>query len=384
MTVDPPAATRAEHAGTRYFFSCDGCRAAFTKEPDRYSKGTGATPRTAAHHGAVRAPQGATAGGGWTCPMHPEIVSDKPGACPLCGMALEPRAPTSAAHDDGGELRHMTRLLAFSALLTVPLLVSAMGDMIPGDPVAALLPGRARGFVELALALPVCTWAAWPFYERALGSLRHRSLNMYTLIGLGVAVAFGYSLAAVLAPGAFPASFRDASGKVALYFEASAAITTLVLVGEVLQLRARARTGGAIRALLGLAPKTARRVLGGSVEEDVPLDAVVVGDVLRVRPGERVPVDGVVADGHSHVDESMVTGEPTPAEKAAGDRVVGGTVNGSGALLMRAEKVGADTLLSQISRRGGGDAQGSRAPTFRASRMRCRASSFRGCCWCRS
>jgi Cu+-exporting ATPase len=293
----------------------------------------------------------------YTCPMHPQIVRDAPGSCPICGMALEPRTPT-AEPEDNTELRDMTRRLIVAAILSVPLLVLAMSEMIPA--VASLMSMRTRTWVELALATPVCVWAAWPFYVRFAQSIANRSLNMFTLIGLGVAVAYGYSLVAALAPGIFPAAFRE-DGAVAVYFEAAGVITTLILVGQVLELRARSRTGAAIKQLLGLASKTARRIRANGSEEDIPLDAVQVGDRLRVRPGEKVPVDGVVLEGDSSVDESMVTGEPIPVQKQPDDRLIGATINGTGALVMRAEKVGADTLLSRIVAMVA-EAQRSRAP----------------------
>ena len=295
--------------------------------------------------------------GVYTCPMHPQIVRDAPGSCPICGMALEPRTPT-AEPEDHAELRDMTRRLIAAAVLSVPLLVIAMTEMIPS--VAALMTMRTRTWVELALATPVCVWAAWPFYVRAAQSIANRSLNMFTLIGLGVAVAYVYSLVAAIAPGIFPPAFRE-GGAVAVYFEAAAVITTLILVGQVLELRARSRTGAAIQQLLGLAPKSARRLRDDGRDEDVPLDAIHVGDRLRVRPGEKVPVDGVVLEGESSVDEAMVTGEPIPVHKRAGDRLIGATINGTGALVLRAEKVGADTLLARIVAMVA-EAQRSRAP----------------------
>ncbi|HEX8795798.1 MAG TPA: copper-translocating P-type ATPase [Polyangiaceae bacterium] len=287
----------------------------------------------------------------WTCPMHPQIVRDGPGSCPICGMALEPMTPT-AQPAENPELRDMTWRLWIAAALSSPLLVVAMGQ---------LLPAGWRDFVELALATPVCLWAAWPFYGRAVSSLRGGHTNMFTLIGLGVGVAYGYSLVATLAPAVFPAELRDASGHVAVYFEAAAVIVTLVLVGQVLELRARSRTSKALEELLGLAPKTARRISSDGSEEDVPLDSVQPGDRLRVRPGEKVPVDGVVLEGSSAVDESMVSGEPMPVEKAPGSKVVGATINGTGSLVMQAEKVGADTLLARIVAMVS-EAQRSRAP----------------------
>ena len=296
----------------------------------------------------------------YTCPMHPEIIQDEPGDCPVCGMALEPVVVTED-EEDNSELIDMTRRFWVSLVFTVPVFVIAMGDLLPGQPVSAVLSAAVRPWIELLLAAPVVLWGAKPFFVRAWRSILTRNLNMFTLIGLGVAVAYGYSVVAVLLPDLFPAAFRDVDGHVAVYFEAAAVIVTLVLLGQVLELRARSRTGEAIKALLGLAPKTARRVSMSGEEEDVPIEAIQPGDRLRIRPGEKVPVDGRVIEGHSSVDESMVTGEPVPVEKQADDKVVGGTVNGTGTLVMQAEKVGADTLLSRIVQMVA-EAQRSRAP----------------------
>jgi len=293
----------------------------------------------------------------WTCPMHPEVVKSTPGSCPICGMALEPRV-ASLDEEDDGELRDMSRRFWVSAALSVPLVLLAMGEMLP---LSAGLSPRARVLLELALASPVSVWAAWPFYERAVLSLRTRNLNMFTLIGLGVSVAYGFSVVAAVAPGLFPASFLSASGEAPVYFESASVIVTLVLLGQVLELRARRKTSGAIKELLGLAPKTARRVAEDGSEGDVPLAHVHVGDRLRVRPGEKVPVDGLVLEGESHVDEALVTGEPIPTRKGPGERVIGGTLNGTGGLLIRAEKVGAETLLARIVALVG-EAQRTRAP----------------------
>jgi Cu+-exporting ATPase len=293
----------------------------------------------------------------WTCPMHPEIVRDAPGSCPICGMALEPRTVT--LEEKNPELEDMTRRFWASVVLTVPLVAFAMLKEVPGLFPHALLAWSS--WIELALAAPVVLWGGWPFFERAWASIVNRHLNMFTLIGLGVAVAFIYSLIATFAPHLFPASFRDHTGNVGVYYEAAAAITTLVLLGQVLELRARSRTGAAIRALLGLAPKTARRVDDSGRETDVPLEQVQRGDLLRVRPGEKIPVDGVVVEGTTNVDESMVTGEPLPVEKTNGDRLIGATVNTTGSVLMRAERVGSETLLSQIVNMVA-QAQRSRAP----------------------
>jgi Cu+-exporting ATPase len=278
-------------------------------------------------------------------------------------MALEPRIALAAEEEESQELRDMKRRFWLAVVFTVPLLALAMGEYIPAVEGlrASLMSSRARVFLELGLATPVCAWAAWPFYVRAIHSVKNKSLNMFTLIGLGVFVAYVYSVVAALLPDVFPASFRGKDGEVAVYFEAAGVIVTLILLGQVLELRARSATSAAIKKLLGLAPKTARRLKGDGSEEDVPLDAVVVGDRLRVRPGEKVPVDGVVLEGASSIDESMVTGEPIPVEKHAGDRVVGATVNGTGSLVMRAEKVGAETLLSRIVAMVA-EAQRSRAP----------------------
>ena len=350
MQVDPAkAAGTSQSNGKTYYFCSNGCKAKFDTNPDMFLGGKTGGPR-----------QAATPGVTYTCPMHPEIVRDQPGPCPICGMALEPR---TAALDEGPnpELVEMSRRFRASAALTLPLLLVAMGDYIPGRPLAQLVSTGAWGWIELGLATPVCLWGAWPFFVRGWQSIVNRSLNMFTLIGLGVAVAYGYSVVATLFPDLFPAGFRDESGEVGVYFEVSAVIVTLILLGQVLELRARGQTNAAIRKLLGLAAKSARRIRKDGSEEDVPLETVQVGDRLRVRPGEKVPVDGVVLEGSSAVDESMVTGEPIPVEKHTHDRVVGATINGTGALVILAEKVGADTLLSRIVAMVA-QAQRSRAP----------------------
>ncbi|MGD2115418.1 MAG: HAD-IC family P-type ATPase, partial [Acidobacteriota bacterium] len=295
----------------------------------------------------------------YTCPMHPEIVRSEPGSCPICGMALEPKTvtPSGSTEEENPELRNMTRRFWVSAALSVPVLAIAMARPFWERWFSAEL----LGWIELILATPVVLWGAWPFFVRGWQSIVRRRLNMFTLIGLGVAVAYGYSLVAQLFPGLFPDSFRGESGEVGVYFEAAAVITTLVLLGQVMELRARSRTGAAIRALLDLAPKTARKIFDDGSERDVPLETVQVGDRLRVRPGEKVPVDGSVVEGTSSVDESMVSGEPIPVEKTAGDPVVGATVNGTGSLVIEAEKVGSDTLLARIVQMVA-EAQRSRAP----------------------
>jgi P-type Cu+ transporter len=322
--------------------------------PDVESAGPGACPRCGM---ALEPASPQLPAAKWTCPMHPEIVRDGPGSCPICGMALEPMAATT--EETNPELVDMQRRLRVSAVLTAPLLLLTMGEMLTGSPIVALS-GRARVLVELALASPVVLWGGWPFLVRGWSSVRTWQLNMFTLIALGVSVAYVFSVIAALAPGLVPPAFHQ-GGHAPVYFEPAAVIVTLVLLGQVLELRARSRTGAAIRALLGLAPATARRITADASEEDVPLDQVQVGDLLRVRPGEKVPVDGQVVEGRSAVEESMVTGEPVPVEKAAGDRLIGATVNGTGALVMRAEKVGADTLLARIVALVS-EAQRSRAP----------------------
>jgi P-type Cu+ transporter len=298
----------------------------------------------------------------YTCPMHPEIVRPGPGSCPICGMALEPR--TITAHEEQNpELRDMTRRFWISLALTAPLLAIAMADMLPGMPLQHALPAGWLPWIELILATPVVLWGGWPFFQRGWASIVNRSTNMFTLIAMGTGVAYVYSLIATVAPGIFPLSFRDMSGAPPVYFEAAAAITTLVLLGQVLELRARSRTGAAIRALLDLSPRTAR-VLRNGTEEDIPLEQVKPGDRLRVRPGEKVPVDGVVLEGASAIDESMITGESMPVEKSAGIRVIGATVNRTGSFVMRAEHVGSETLLAQIVQMVS-RAQRSRAPIQR-------------------
>lgn len=349
MKVTQGTTHRHEHAGETYRFCSVRCLEKFSRDPARYLDRGGEAPE---------APAGAV----FTCPMHPEVEQIGPGDCPICGMALEPRTVTAAGEDeDNPELRDMTRRFWFAAVLSAPLVVIVMLDMLPSRPISSLLSGRTRAFVELALATPVCLWSAWPFYLRAVRSLRNKSLNMFTLIGLGVSVAYLYSVIATLLPDVFPQSFRGHGGEVAVYFEAAGVIVTLILLGQVLELKARSQTSAAIKKLLGMAAKTARRLREDGSEEDVPLDEVRAGDRLRVRPGEKVPVDGEVLEGTSHVDESMVTGEPIPVEKGAGDQVIGATVNGTGGMVMRAEKVGAETLLSRIVTMVA-EAQRSRAP----------------------
>ena len=365
MAVDPAtAAGSVVHAGTTYHFCSNHCVTKFRADPGRY---LGGRPKADGHsccHGGDNptATASAVPGTKYTCPMHPEVVRDGPAACPLCGMALEPMTPTADAGPDP-ELIEMTRRFRVAAALSLPVFLVAMGGLLPWPALRHFLHANtsALNWVQLALATPVVLWCGWPFFERAAASVRHRSPNMFTLIALGVGAAFGFSVLATVAPGLFPDGFRDAAGAVEPYFDSAAVIVTLVLLGQVMELRARAATGAAVRALLDLAPKTARVVRPDGTEHDVPLDSVGVGDVVRVRPGERVPADGTVTDGRGSVDESMVTGEPVPVEKTAGDAVVGGTVNGTGGLLVRVDRVGGGTLLARVVRMVS-DAQRSRAP----------------------
>ncbi|HEU4340290.1 MAG TPA: heavy metal translocating P-type ATPase [Candidatus Binatia bacterium] len=296
----------------------------------------------------------------YVCPMHPEIVRDSPGSCPICGMALEPRTVT-LEEEVNPELVDMTRRFWVSVILSAPVALVAMSDLIPGQPVQAIFSPRVLNWFQLVLATPVVLWGGWPFFQRGWASIVNRSLNMFTLIAVGVGTAYAYSVVATLFPDIFPHSFRSHGGEVGVYFDAAAVITTLVLLGQVLELRARSKTSRAIKALLGLAPNTARLIRDDGTEVDIPLERVKPGDRLRVRPGERVPVDGVVLEGTTSVDESMITGEPIPVEKTKGSKVTGGTVNGTGSFVMRAERVGSDTLLAQIVRMVA-EAQRSRAP----------------------
>ncbi len=364
MRVDPraPPGGSFEHAGTRYFFCGPRCRERFAADPEHWlAKGPSAA--------AMEAPAAPTPGAPapdsaqWICPMDPEVVETQPGACRICGMALEPKA-ISAVQPDNPELADMRRRLVVSAALTLPLVLVAMGTMLLPSHAALPWPPRAQAWLELVLAAPVVVWGGRPFFERMLASVRSGRLNMFTLIGLGTGVAFLYSLAAVAAPALFPASLRIHDGEVGRYFESAAVIVTLVLLGQVLELVARQRTGDAIRALLGLAVKTARRIEATGEERDVPADALQPGDRLRVRPGERVPTDGVVLEGRTSVDESMISGEPIPVEKGPGSAVTGATLNGTGGFVMRAERVGRETLLARIVALVA-EAQRSRAPVQR-------------------
>ena len=354
MEIDAAAAAgRSEFAGTTYSFCSVSCKQKFDGDPGRYLSG-GAKPPSADHEPG--------SGSLYTCPMHPEIVRDKPGSCPICGMALEPMMATG--DDTNPELEDMSRRFWVCLALSAPLLLMAMSEMIPGQPLSHLFSGRAALWIELALATPVVLWGGLPFFARGWASIVNRSPNMFTLIAIGTGAAYLTSVVATLYPRIFPDTFRGHGGEVPVYFEAAAVITTLVLLGQVLELRARSQTSSAIKALLGLAPKTARRLVDDGREEDVAIDLVQVGNRLRIRPGEKVPVDGVVVEGKSFVDESMVTGEPIPVEKGPESRVIGGTVNGTGSLVMRAERVGSETMLARIVRMVG-EAQRTRAPVQR-------------------
>ncbi len=363
MKVDPGSARGGshEHGGKTFWFCNPRCRERFAADPDHWLKAGPSMAAMSAPAPAAPVSQGESVE--YVCPMDPEVLETKPGPCRICGMALEPRTVT-LAEEKNPELEDMTRRFRVSLALTVPLLALAMGAMLPGHLVHRLVSPRAQGWLELLLATPVVAWCGWPFFERMWTSFRTGRLNMFTLIGIGTGVAWLYSVAAVLVPGLFPASFRGHDGEVGRYFESAAVIVALVLMGQVLELRARARTSGAIKALLGLAPKTARRLAADGSEADVPLDDVRPGDRLRVRPGEKVPVDGVVLEGTTSVDESMITGEPLPVEKGAGARVTGSTLNGTGGFVMRADKVGRETLLARIVQLVA-EAQRSRAPIQR-------------------
>jgi len=335
MSVDRASARHfLRHEGQGFYFCSSGCKGKFEAEPAKYLAGQ-------------PGPQPMPKGTQYTCPMHPEIIRDKPGSCPICGMALEPMGVPTGEEGPNPELVDFTRRFWVSAVLSAPLLIIAMAPML-GFSFESLVDGRTKTWIELALASPVVLWAAFPFFHRGWESILNRSPNMWTLISLGVGAAYLFSLVATLFPDVFPHQFRGHDGAVPVYFEAAAVIVALVFLGQVLELRARERTGSAIRALLDLAPKTARLIGADGSEKDVPLDSVKTGDRLRIRPGDAVPVDGIVLEGRSAIDESMITGEPLPVEKTEGDALTGGTLNKNGSLVMRAEKVGAETTLSRI------------------------------------
>jgi P-type Cu+ transporter len=352
MKVDPATTPhRHAHEDRDYFFCSAGCRGKFAADPARYLRKDGTEAASPVPPGTI-----------YTCPMHPQIRQIGPGSCPICGMALEPVSVTAGAAPNE-ELIDMTRRLWIGVALAVPLVILEMGAHFPGLNLHHYIPPQVSVWVQFLLATPVVLWAGWPFFVRGFASVRNRSLNMFSLIALGVGASYGYSLAATFVPGLFPQSLRT-DGVVPVYFEAAAVITVLVLLGQVLELRAREQTGGAIRALLNLAPKTAWRIRDDGSDEDIPLEQVHIGDRLRVRPGDSIPVDGIVIEGKSAVDESMVTGESMPVQKEKDAKLIGGTINGTGSLVMRAEKIGSDTMLARIVQMVA-DAQRSRAPIQR-------------------
>ncbi len=387
QTEDKNAYKGHRHAGEDFYFCSDKCLAKFKADPAAYSgEQPAAVPASAAEKAATYTcpmhPEIEQIGPGscpkcgmaleplsplpqtrteYSCPMHPEVVQDTAGSCPKCGMALESTVIT-LEEEENPEYGYMWKRFLFSAILSIPLVIIAMREMLPGGQfIEQLASARTLGWIELLLSTPVVLWAGWVFYVRAVQSVINKSLNMFTLIGLGVSMAYGYSLVAVLMPEIFPVAMRGPDGSVGVYFEAAAVIVTLILLGQVLELRARSQTGAAIKALLGLAPKTARKINPDGSEEDIPLEQVIAGDRLRIRPGEKVPVDGIVIEGNSSIDESMISGEPIPVSKQAGDKLIGATVNATGSLIMQAEKVGSDTLLARIVQMVA-DAQRSRAP----------------------
>jgi Cu+-exporting ATPase len=363
MKVDPAKAKlHSQHQGVDYFFCGQGCKNRFDADPVAYAKGG---PKHKGHHvpasHASKPAQAAPAGAKWTCPMHPEIVRDGPGSCPICGMALEPMVPTVAAGPNP-ELIDMTRRFWIGVALTTPVFILGMGAEV--FDLHQFISPTLSNWIQFVLATPVVLWAGWPFFERGWSSIVNKSLNMFTLIAMGTGVAWLYSVVATLAPSLFPVAFRGLGGAVAVYFEAAAVITVLVLLGQVLELRAREATGGAIRALLDLSPKNARRLRADGTDEEVALSDIAVSDRLRVRPGEKVPVDGTIIEGRSTLDESMVTGESMPVTKEAGAKIIGGTLNQTGSFVMAAERVGEATVLAQIVKMVA-EAQRSRAPIQR-------------------